>query len=651
MKIDKIKVKNFRALCNVSICCESLTAFLGRNGSGKSCILWALDTFYNVSAPISKEDFFDRDMNVPIEITLEFNKLSSDEVREFQTYIQDDKFIVTKRIELEAEKIVQRYYGTELQIPEFAKIRKMLSRADKRKAFKELVDSKQLKGLEGTAKSADEVDRMLLEYEQSHQDKRKPIERETQFMGPRNIGGGILDKYTKFVLIPAVKEASDEVLGNKSAIYQLLDTIVIRQINSRKDIREFKEKFQTEVKELYSTENLSEIKDLGVSISKTLKKFSPGSDLKLSWGEMRPPEIQLPQAVATLIEDNFEGDISRKGHGLQRALVLTLLQHLAMLETQSVNSDSSEVKTSVPDLILAIEEPELYLHPSRCRYLSQVLLHLTTTATGGLSTQNQIFYTTHSPYFVDLERFNQIRKVRKIPVDGTATLQCSVNGFTDQNAVDELERICKVEPGAYSTKSFRTRSTSVMNTIVNEGYFADVVMVVEGQTELGVFSKLQELLNKNWEENSIVIVPADGKNNIDRPVIIFRGLSIPTFFLFDGDGQNRGKGSEEQCKKKNQQFLRLAGVNEQDFPMTKVKSDWAVFEKKIEHTIKSEIGDSLFTEIEKKVADELGITEKDKVLKNVNGAARFIEETYSQGKKVETLELIVNNVSNLALIK
>jgi hypothetical protein len=44
------------------------------------------------------------------------------------------------------------------------------------------------------------------------------IEREEQFFGPRNIGGGKLDKFTKYVLVPAVREASDEASGKKGAI-------------------------------------------------------------------------------------------------------------------------------------------------------------------------------------------------------------------------------------------------------------------------------------------------------------------------------------------------------------------------------------------------------------------------------------------------
>jgi len=57
---------------------------------------------------------------------------------------------------------------------------------------------------------------------------------------------------------------------------------------------------------------------------------------------------------------------------------------------------------------------------------------------------------------------------------------------------------------------------SVMNTIVNEGFFADVVVVVEGTTDVCTLWKLQEIMGKNWSQLGIVTVPAGGKNNIDR---------------------------------------------------------------------------------------------------------------------------------------
>ena len=289
MIIKSIEVKNFRSIREARLDCDNLTAIVGRNGAGKSSFLYAIDAFYDIAAQITEEDFFDRDMDSPIEIRVTYGDLRDDEKEEFQPYIRDNRLIVTKRISSENGRITQHYYAAALQIPQFAEIRAKSGKRDRANAWNELVDSDKLPNLGGRAKSADEVERLMTEYEHNHLELMEPIEREEQFFGPRNIGGGKLDKFTKFVLVPAVREASDEVSGKKGAIYQILDMIVLRKINAREDIQKFKSEFEERVKKLYSSENLTELPELGISISQTLEKFAPGSQLNLGWDEVKPP--------------------------------------------------------------------------------------------------------------------------------------------------------------------------------------------------------------------------------------------------------------------------------------------------------------------------------------------------------------------------
>jgi len=460
-------------------------------------------------------------------------------------------------------------------------------------------------------------------------------------------------------LVPAVREASDEATGKKGAIYQILEMIVLRKLNARKDIQEFRTEFEERVTKLYSSENLTELPELGVSISETLTKFAPGSKLNLGWDEVKPPEVSLPAARATLTEDNFEGEISRKGHGLQRALVLSLLQHLAMIVPVEPSTEESAEKAVAPepkatesirgpDLILAIEEPELYLHPSRCRYLSDLLLQLAERPGVGLGASNQIIYTTHSSYLLDLHRFDQIRLVRKEPSPDSIVPQSIVTRFTLEQAAQELAKACNTEPANFTRETFRARAMSVMNTIVNEGFFADVVVVVEGQSEVGTLWKLQEIMNKNWSQLGIAIIPAGGKNNIDRPTVIFRGLNIPTYFTFDADSQQTNTKERESAKECNHRYLRLAGVSIEDFPDTQVHETWAVFNENLEKIFKEALGDDIFQVIRDEVASELRYDEASRVLKNIEGAACFVECVYKEKKRLPTLELIVEAVTQMA---
>ena len=660
MIIKSVEVKNFRSIRETCLDCDNLTAIIGRNGAGKSSFLDAIDTFYDISAPITEEDFFNRDIGSTIEIRVTYSNLRDDEKEEFQPYIKDDRLIVTKRISSENDRIMQRYYAAALQIPRFAEIRAKPGKRERVSAWNEMVDSDELPNLGGKVRSADEVERLMSEYEANHPEFMEAIEREEQFFGPRNIGGGKLDKFTKYVLVPAVRKASDEVSGKKGAIYQILDMIVLRKINAREDIQKFKSEFEERVIKLYSSENLTELPELGNSISQTLEKFAPGSQLKLGWDEVKPPEIPLPPARATLVEDSFEGEITRKGHGLQRALIVTLLQHLAMrVPIEPTVEDLDEEETDIskpkgleisqgPDLILAIEEPELYLHPSRCRYLHNLLLQLSEKPGIGLGASNQIIYTSHSPYFIDLHHFDQIRMVRKIPSPDSLAPQSVVARFSLEHAKEKIAKICNVDTDDFTRDSFRARAIPIMNTIVSEGFFTDVVVVVEGLSEVGILWKLQEIMKKNWSRLEIVIVPAGGKNNIDRPVVIFQGLSIPTYFIFDADSHLKGKGEKEKdARNRNHRYLRLASVPIEDFPDTQVHKTWAVFKDTLEGILKKELGDKTFLFIQKEVASELGYDEMNRVNKNIEGATRFIELVYKKRYRIPTLEEIIEKITRL----
>jgi len=340
-------------------------------------------------------------------------------------------------------------------------------------------------------------------------------------------------------------------------------------------------------------------------------------------------------------------------------LVLTLLQHLATsvpfeaatdeLEGEAAGTVSqplNDATVRVPDLILAIEEPELYLHPARCRYLADLLLTLAEPQ-GEERTRTQIIYTTHSPYFVDLDRFDQIRMVRKVPSRDSATLCSRVTSFLLDDAAKQVAAVCEIDPSKCTRESFRARATSVMSTVVNEGFFADVVVVVEGPSDVGTLWKLQDIMGKGWLQLGISVIPAGGKNNIDRPTIVFRGFDIPTYFVFDADSHLRGGPQEKEAKQRNRRYLRLAGAPVEDFPRTQVHETWAVFGGNLESELQSALGGEELHAIRREVASELGYDDPDHVNKNIEGSARLVELLYEKGKSLPVLEQIVEAVTKL----
>jgi predicted ATP-dependent endonuclease of OLD family len=632
--------------------------FVGRNGAGKSNILHAIEFFYTLNALIEPEDFHAKTSETPIEITVTFTGLSDIEKKEFASYIMGGELTVKKVATYNEGTPTQKYYASSLQHPAFTAIRNMTDKREQTSAWNNLIESETFPEVGVKVKRSADIEPQMEEYEAKHPELLVLVENEHQFFGPTNVGGGKLDNHTKFVMVPAVREVQDEIAGKKGAVLQLLDMIVRRKVENRQDVIQFRREFEERIKALYSSANLTELPALAEEITKTLNTYAPGVALLLDWAEPSIPMLPLPNASASLQEDGFQTDIRRKGHGLQRALILSLLQYLAGAKPFTASSEMTHgdhESESLPadsslDLILAIEEPELYQHPLRSRFLCEVLCELSHSWEKSGSPRNQVIYTTHSPYFIALDRFNNVRRVLKCKGGRleNEVEQSFIHSFTLYDAAQEAARVTE-QPGCgdFTAESFLSRARPVMNTIVNEGFFADVVLVVEGNTEYSLFWGLQAILGKEWHRKGIAVVPAFGKNNVDRPVIIFRGLRIPTYFVFDADSGLQGKKAENEAKSRNKRYMQLSRVPPEDFPTTRVEDTWAVFEDKIETTIKGYLGADLYAEAQEKAAEKACLDSGSDILKNFDGASSFLEYLYAKDVRIPILESIVEKVEEL----
>ncbi len=87
------------------------------------------------------------------------------------------------------------------------------------------------------------------------------------------------------------------------------------------------------------------------------------------------------------VNDGIETPMHEKGHGMQRAVALALLQVYA--EELIKHPDDENLKKP---FFLFIDEPEICLHPKGQEKLLHALLEI--------SRSKQVFITTHSPYFL-----------------------------------------------------------------------------------------------------------------------------------------------------------------------------------------------------------------------------------------------------------
>lgn len=316
MRIRMLTIVNYRSIRKQEISFDPVTVFVGRNGSGKSTVLHAIELFYNLNAQIDVEDVYGKRTDEPIEITVTFTGLSEQETDEFAAYLSGAELTVKKVITHSDGSPSQKYYGSSRQHPEFAVIRGIDGNREQMTAWNALVESGRVPSVGTKVKRSDDIEPRMKSFESRHDAELVLVENEHQFFGPTNVGGGKLDNHTKFVIVLAVREAQDEVTTKKGSIYQLLDMIVRRKVESRKDVLDFRLEFERRVREVYSSDNLTESPALAEEISRTLETYAPGVKLLLDWEDPTLPALPLPNALASLEEDGFQTDIRRKGHGL-----------------------------------------------------------------------------------------------------------------------------------------------------------------------------------------------------------------------------------------------------------------------------------------------------------------------------------------------
>ena len=113
MRIRHLRVKNFRSILDAELSVRDLTALVGRNGTGKSAFLSALELFYERSAPLTEADFHGEDANQDIEIEISYGGLNSVERDKFAPYLEGDTLTVVGVFSLISGKKSASFYGTQ----------------------------------------------------------------------------------------------------------------------------------------------------------------------------------------------------------------------------------------------------------------------------------------------------------------------------------------------------------------------------------------------------------------------------------------------------------------------------------------------------------------------------------------------------------
>lgn len=650
MQLERARVKNFRSLRDIEVSFGAHTALIGGNGAGKSSILKAIEKFYSTSKSCDADDFFGRDQGQPIEIELTFHQLSDQEAASFEGRVREGKLVVTRIFDDSASS--GRYHGVVPQVPDFVTIRSESTATAKRAAYNALREGNPLYAGLPNASSAAAVDEALLAWEADYPEQLVLLPDDGQFFGFQNNSRGKLQRHTSFMFIPAVREASaDAADGKTSVIGKLLELLVRSQILQRPDVQAFKAQMTEAYQTLVSAENMPELGSLAGALTADLRGLYQDAEVTLNWREVGEMPIPLPMADVFLKDDGFGGPVDRQGHGLQRAFIFTLLQHLARTTAPEVDDegagnaggdalDDNAVAAQAPTLILAIEEPELYQHPTKQRHFAEVLRGLSSGTLPGARGHTQIIFGSHSPMFISMGKADEIRLTRRSACDDSEFKQCSLQALDLGIVSQKLERGWDKPAGSYNAQTLMPR-LHILGAELAEGFFASGVILVEGRSDKAALTATALMLGVNFEAAGIAILSAEGKSNLDRPYVIFRELGIPTFLLWDCDHHL------PEAKRKPATDLALSKLAKPDqvfdaAPTDDLVSDcYAHFGNSLEHRLKQDITPEIHAECLAAACEPFGVEPSNDTQKIPEVVYQTLRRAQEQGRESDMLKSVV----------
>ncbi len=247
--------------------------------------------------------------------------------------------------------------------------------------------------------------------------------------------------------------------------------------------------------------------------------------------------LTTPQLFA---DDGFRNIVTNKGHGLQRAIIFSILRCYSELVTGAG-------KKKKKSMIFAVEEPELYMHPQAQRNIRRVFR-------GIADKDDQVIFSTHSSLLLDVAYFDEIIRVESVQekIDEKNT----VKSVVWQLPIEAMIKDLNARHGVDATEdSIRELYSHAYHPNRSEGFFAKSIILVEGATEQYALPIYAEAAGYHLDSLNISVVDSGGKGPMDRLYRIFNELGIPCFMLFDYDKDN----GDNNIVKKSVELLELLG--------------------------------------------------------------------------------------------
>ena len=504
--IDKIRIKNFRALQNVEIELKPITVLVGANNAGKTTLLRALNSVLGVSRPLlNKDDLFIDQNGVSLESTIVIDlhiiPITQDGKRENQ-------FDTPWMSALGGSDVIQQ----DAQGREFFGFRSSFH--FEKEDTPSLLDYElltdwdaQVIGMKLT-RMRQIRDSLKMYFIDAQRDLHQDAGLRTSFFG--RMVAQLEHGYSK--------EALDEIKA-------LIEQANNKAIDGSTVLKHLSEK-------LALLNTATQTSGNGVSINPLPKNIR-----------------DLHKGMKVDFQDNGSDSFGMEYHGMGTRSWASILTAGAFVDwdlqrIQEKMDNGEETNLLFP--IIALEEPEAHLHPNAQRTLYGQLK--------GFSGQKII--STHSPYIAGQADLSELRHFYKAE-DSVEVTQLHFSTEEDSK-IKELNK--KIEDAGKTPEVFKEYYPQIQQLKASskgkisadgirklkkeitekrgELLFSKIMILFEGETELialPIFGKCY-FKGKHPHELGITFVDVGGSGNYVPFLIIAKFLNIPSFILSDADG-------------------------------------------------------------------------------------------------------------------
>lgn len=314
--------------------------------------------------------------------------------------------------------------------------------------------------------------------------------------------GGWDSKIASCIPVPLKINPFDDSIQLENKIVELLTSAVKENVkNDQSKVAKLLDQVNDLANEV-KKQIAEELNKTTSRLQKNLNEVFPEHNVDIA---PQADKIEVDKILATGTHLNVAGNdgkyypLANQGSGLQRAFLWSAIEALA--DTGKMKSGRSTIESEKPKMLL-VEEPESFLHPPAVRLAREALYKIAELDNW------QVMITTHSPIFIDVSKPH------------TTIIRVEKN--------EGATKIFSTEKAQFSDKE-RERLQMIRNChpTINEFFFANKVILVEGDTEQVTFSQVKE--------ERVTIINCRGKANIPMFEKILNHFGVEYIAVHDLD--------------------------------------------------------------------------------------------------------------------